>query len=404
MPASGARSANGLIAVIPVQRITAQLKKTLKSRIITNATLNTYDEHFRSIMASYPDPYPINSQAFLDPRLVTAACSLQVTRLFLYRHNLSPACRPEQRRDALDRCVSVGKDTAHYIQRSMQQPPSSPSGRAYYSPSPEWQARLRTMAPAFFCMHLWRCALVLCMRLEWDAASTIMRASAAIGDMRKNNMACGRHLAFFLDQLIDRLRRGATLQNLEADEEMMAYVSGDLQGCTEEFWVWAGSETGSTLNQQQQRSPPHHHGQSNGYQSPVKPLESGPLTDREMQEWGGWDRILHTVTQLHHEQSQQLPPPPPQQQQAPPPPPSQNPTPQPYPSHPQTPMQQFHQQQQQQGQYPPPPPLHTPQQQHLPPPPQPSHSHSSSLSPVGSNNGNGSGGGASQRISIRDIM
>lgn len=395
MPASGARSANGLIAVIPVQRITAQLKKTLKSRIITNATLNTYDEHFRSIMASYPDPYPINSQAFLDPRLVTAACSLQVTRLFLYRHNLSPACRPEQRRDALDRCVSVGKDTAHYIQRSMQQP-SSPSGRAYYSPSPEWQARLRTMAPAFFCMHLWRCALVLCMRLEWDAASTIMQASAAIGDMRKNNMACGRNLAFFLDQLIDRLRRGATLQNLEADEEMMAYVSGDLQGCTEEFWVWAGSETGSLLNQ---RNPQHNNQQTtNGYQSPVKPLESGPLTDREMQDWGGWDSILHTVTQLHHEQSQQ--------QSAPAPPPAQHPTPQPYPSHPQTPLPQFQQHPppppppQQQGQYPP-PPQHTPQ--HLPPPPLQSHSHSSSLSPVGSN-GNGSGGGASQRISIRDIM
>lgn len=396
MPPAASRGANGLIAVVPVQRITAQLKKTLKSRVITNATLNTYDEHFKSIMASYPDPYPINSQAFLDPRLVTAACSLQVTRLFLYRHNLSPACRPDQRRDALDRCISVARDTAHYIQRSMQQP-SSPSGQAYYAPSPAWQARLRTMAPAFFCTHLWRCALILCMRLEWEAASTIIQASAAIGEMRKNNTACGRNLAFFLDQLLDRLRRGATMENLESDEEMMAYASGDLQGTSEEYWAWAGSETGSNLNQNQAQQ------QNNGYQSPVKQLDSGPLTEREMQEWGGWDRILHTVNSLHHEQQQLQDQ---QRQSAPPPPPHthhhNSGTPHPYP---QTPMQQY--QPQHAGQYPPPPShSQTPiQQQQRLAPRSHSHSHSSSLSPVGSNSGGGNGGnGASARISIRDIM
>lgn len=425
---------NGLIAVIPVQRITAQLKKTLKARVITAATLLTYDEHFKSIMASFPDPYPVDSQTFLDPRLITAACSLQVARFFLYRHNLSPACRPDQRSDALDRCVSVAKDTAHYIRRSMQQP-GSPSSQAYYAPSPPWQARLRTMAPAFFCTHLWRCALVLCMRLEWEAALTIIQAAAAIGDMRKTNIACGRNLAFFLDKLIDRLRRGARWQELEADEEMMAYASGDLQGCIEEFWVWAGSETGSNLNnnsnqgQVSSSSSSSQAQQPNGYQNPSRPFEIGPLTEREMQEWGGWERILRTVSQLHHESQQQH-----QQQQGPPPqhlapqlqpqPLDHEPSPHPYPpSHPQTPMQHI-QQQQQQGQYPPPPqPSHTPTQ-HLAPQP---HSHSSSSSPVGSNsgvvnngngygnrngsgngsgngNGNGNGNGGSQRISIRDIM
>lgn len=403
MTPSGSRTTNGLIAVIPVQRITAQLKKTLKSRVITSATLNTYDEHFRTIMASYPDPYPIHSQAFLDPRLVHAACSLQVTRLFLYRHNLTPACRPDQRRDALERCVSVAKDTAHYIERSMQQP-SSPAGQAYHAPNAAWQARLRTMAPAFFCTHLWRCALVLCMRLEWEAASTIIQASAAIGDMRKNNIACGRNLAFFLDRLLDRLRRGATVSAFETDEEMMAYVSGDLQACTEEHWVWTGSETGSDLNQ----APPQ---RTNGYQSPVKQPESGPLSEREMQEWGGWDRILHTVNQLHHEQQQQRSQPPPapptsvppppypqspvQQQQYPPPPPPQQQQQYPPPQH----------QHQQVGQYPLPPlqTAQTPQPHHLAPR---SHSHSSSQSPAGSSTsggGNG-GGGGSQRISIKDIM
>ena len=99
------------------------------------------------------------------------------------------------------------------------------------------------MGPAFFCSHLWRCALVLCLRLEFAAATTIVQASASIGDLRKNNVACGRNLAFFLDKLIARLRSGATSESLEADEEMLAYASGDLQGCSEESWVWPGSET-----------------------------------------------------------------------------------------------------------------------------------------------------------------
>ena len=389
MPPPGSNATNGLIAVIPVQRITAQLKKTLKARIITPAVLSTYDEHFKSIMASYPEPYPINSQAFLDPRLLTAACSLQVTRLFLYRHNLSPACRREQRGDALDRCVVVAKDTAHYIQRSMHQPPS-PSGQAFYGPSPTWQARLRTMAPAFFCTHLWRCALILCMRLEFEAATTIVQASAAIGDMRKNNTACGRNLSFFLDKLIDSLRRGATSEALERDEEMMAYVSGDLQGCIEEYWIWAGSDTGPSLNS----------ASTNGYMGAERSLEAlstSTLSEREIQEFGGWDRILRTVSQLHQDhqqrlqqdrqqyqqqQQQQPPPPPPQQHQAPPP--AQHVS-LPYPSHPQAPTQY-------------PPPLQT-AHQHLAPQPA---SQSSSLSPVGSN-GNGNGNGSS-RISIQDIM
>ena len=85
---------NGMLIIIPVVRITASIKKTLKSRTITAATLNTYDEHFKAIMASYPDPFAIHSTSDLDPRLLTAACALQTSRFLLYRHNLSPACRP----------------------------------------------------------------------------------------------------------------------------------------------------------------------------------------------------------------------------------------------------------------------------------------------------------------------
>ncbi|KAK5122640.1 hypothetical protein LTR85_003903 [Meristemomyces frigidus] len=377
MPQPNQPAPNGLVAVIVVVRITAQMKKTLKSRTIAAATLATYDEHFRSIMASYPEPFPIHSQSYLDPRLLTAACGLQTTRFFLYRHNLSSACRRNDRRDALDRCVSVAKDTAHYVQRSMQHSSGS-SGSGYYSPThmASWAARLRTMSPAFFCSHIFRCTLVACLRMEYGAALTLVQASAAVGDLRKNNIACGRYLAFFLDKLIGRLRGGATKESLEVDEEMLAYVSGDMQGSPEEAWAWTGSQTSASLDQGSA---------TNGYTPDRTPPVHGEqqtselLSEREMQEWGGWEHIQRTLEQLLQGQQSGPSQPPPAAQMSP-----YAPQPASYPPPPQHHQQQHHQQQQ--------------QHEHRSLAPHPPPRHQSSVSPVPSN------GGGSSRISIRDIM
>ena len=363
-PPPGASTPNGLVSVIPVVRIYAQLKKTLKYPTIGSATLATFDAHFQSIMKTYPDPFPIQSQAHLDPRLLMAACSLPTAQFFLYRHNLSPACSRAERRDALDRCVAVANDTVHYLRRSMQQDSrSAPHGIHSPGQMVNWAARLRTMAPAFFCSHLWRCSLILCFRLEFASASTIAQASASIGELRKNNIACGRNFAFFLDKLIGRLRSGATKQSLEEDEEMLAYASGDLQASVEEAWAWTGSETGANLSKRSNGVAPLVRSKSTS-----ESQTSSALTERESHEWGGWDNILRTLDQLHHQQQGQAPP---QAQMYAQPP----------------------------GTYPPPP-----QTPHLllAPQPQPSQQQNQSPPSAGSN-GNGTGPGSS-RISIKDIM
>ncbi|TKA34515.1 hypothetical protein B0A54_13569 [Friedmanniomyces endolithicus] len=396
MPPNGQAAPSGLLAVIPVVHITAQLKKTLKSRTIAAATLNTYDDHFQSIMASYPDPFPIHSQAYLEPRLLLAACNLQTTRFFLYRHNLSAACRRADRIDALDRCVSVAHDTAHLVQRTMQPPHNSPTP-GYYSPAhmAHWEAQLRSVIPAFFCAHLWRCTLVLCLRWDFAAALALVQASAAVGDAKKLNTACRRHLAFFMDKLTGRMRAGASKQSLEADEEMLAYASGDMQGCAEESWVWTGSETGANLTQM---------AGANGYEggehsaSPTAQVggdaaaEGGSSGfDREGQEQDSWAHVLRTLQALLQEQrqgqgqgqgqGQRMPPPMPLQQQ------------QPQQAQQQQPPQALQQPQHHQSPYP---------HQHPPTyPPRPGPLHSNSSNGGG---GGGAGGGGSNRISIRDIM
>ena len=338
-----------LSTVTPVVRLYTQIKRTLKSRNVTADVLGTYDGYFKNVMATFPEPFPIYSQAHLDPRFLFAACTLQSARFTLYRHNLSPACRPEDRRDAIDRCASVGRDTAQYIQRSMQQ-----SMPAEHSPDHmvAWTAQLRTMAPAFLCSHLWRCALILCLRMDYAPALTLVHASASIGDLRKNNIACGRNLAFFLDNLTGRIRAGATKASLETDEEMLAYASGDLQGCEGESWVWTEFQPGTNVREEL----------ANGYETNATGTHTQTtLTERETYEWGGWEHIQRTLTQLMNDQHSL-----PQAQQ------------QPYP--PITPSY--------------PPPSHTPNQQIAP---QPLQAIRPSPSPTGL-------GSTSSRISIKDIM
>ncbi|KAF2719718.1 hypothetical protein K431DRAFT_228144 [Polychaeton citri CBS 116435] len=370
---------SALFAVIPVVRIAAQISKSLKSRTIAPATLATYDEHFRTIMATFPEPFTASSQAQLDPRLLTAATALQSMRFFLYRHNLSPACKAVERSDALDRCVEVAKVTANYVNRSMQSSGSPPqgSGVPFFSSQhlSSWAARLRTMAPAFFCTHLWRCALVLCFRGEFGHALTLSHASAAIGALRKNNVACGRNLAFFLDRLIERFRAGVSPADLEVDEEIMAYVSGDVQGSSTRGWAWVGSGTGSNRS-----TPPE------SFSTKASSDVPGMLSEREMHEWGGWEHIQRVLTQLLQEQ---------QSSQA-------------YPSS-RTPSVAP-----QASPYQPAPPFpHSPGAQsdpastnHLAPHhPFGMHHTPQPVSPGGSNNGaSSSGASASNRISIKDIM
>ncbi|KAK6438694.1 hypothetical protein LTR95_005099 [Oleoguttula sp. CCFEE 5521] len=272
------RTPNALIAIIPVARIVTALKKSMKSRSITAATLNAYDDHFKAVMASFPEPMPIHSTAELDPRVMIAVCALQGTRFQLYRHNLSPLCRKADRKDAMDRLVSVARDTAHYVNRTFL-PDRMES----------WVIRIRSIAPVFFTSHIWRCVMVLTLRGDFHAALTLYQCMAAVGDMRAKNIASGRYLAFFLDQLIGRLRAGATPQDLEDDEEILVYASADLQSVPESAWTWAGVQAGA--------------GTLNGHRTDI-PLTSPPSTrvsGADMPDWPGWDHLQQVLSQLLHE-------------------------------------------------------------------------------------------------------
>jgi ribosomal protein L37AE/L43A len=286
---------NFILPIIHVVRAVSQLIKTLKSPVISPSTLATFDTHFNACMASFPPSCQVSAHEPLDPRMLAPVCHLMNARLILHRHNLTTSCPPEIRINAIEQCIRASLDSTNLLARAM--PSSNPTtSMPLFGPT----------ANAMTCTHIWRCTLFLLFGGHFDAALTCIRASASIGTLRDVNVACGRNLAFFLGVLIEKRRAGGLIgskgyrSEREMDEELIAYVSGDLQASTESSWVWAGSETGMNIGGVSS-------GSSGGPKIGATLLGDGRegttiLTDVEARDWGGWERVEYLVGVLAREQ------------------------------------------------------------------------------------------------------
>ncbi|KAJ5493743.1 Transcription factor [Penicillium fimorum] len=283
----GSQQTTPLLATIHVVRSIGQLTRTLRSATISPATLETFELHFNTCLATFPSQFHPKTDQDLDPRSLAPVIYLQNARLLLHRHNISPFCPDIVRTSAMDYCVSTALDTANILARCMRNYPTNPGPPSTNDP----RSHFASCAGSLLCTHIWRCTLLLLFRAEYAGALACVQALASIGDVRAVNAACGRYLAFFLRRLLARIRpsEGHVL-DLDRDEEMMAYVSGDMQGTSDGSWVWHGSETGSQLE-----------GMGNS-----TPKSSSHRTEMEMDaEWEGWEWIEKTVQDLFTEQHQQ---------------------------------------------------------------------------------------------------
>ncbi|GFF24657.1 uncharacterized transcriptional regulatory protein C530.05 [Aspergillus udagawae] len=279
-----------LLATIHVVRSIGQLTRTLRSYTVSTGTLETFERHFSACLATFPPQYHPKSDLPLDPRSLAPIGYLQNARLILHRHNISPFCSPEVRSAALDYSISIAQDTAHLLSRCMRYVSSTGND--------DWRPLFASSAGTMLCTHIWRCVLLLLFRQEFAAALVCVQVIAVVGDSRTVNASCGRYIAFFLKCLLERLRRGDAA-NLERDEEMMAYVSGDMQGTSDGSWIWEGSEAGSQLEVMSPK-----------YDSPVSFNHTGTRNDWPSGEasdvvWDGWDWVERTVEYLLKEKQQQ---------------------------------------------------------------------------------------------------
>lgn len=284
---------------MPLVRHYDQLRRAMKVRPVPPTTLETFEGIFASIAEAMPEPLQPYSTTYLDPYMFRVTMALPNARIMLHRQNLSPVCSAEECRIALNACAGAAQLSVRLIMRSLQQAPHVPQpftepGRANLP----WELRVRSSTPSLVCTHLWRCILVLALALDFNGALTCVRVSAAIADLRKINVACAKYLIFFLERLTDRFRAGqGERYQLEQDEEMLAYASGDLQEDARGSWVWTEAESPS-------RELP------GLYSANTSPVERSPdeASPPQSSVYGlDWQRVETLLVGLRQEQQRQRP-------------------------------------------------------------------------------------------------
>lgn len=286
----------GSLAVIQTTRAYVQVYQALRSSTIPPQTMKSLDDEFRARASLLPESYHVTSTAPLDPSALPPLFALLSAQFHLYRRNLSPVCRQSDRSEALNRCMSIAQETAKQISRTLH------SG-ARPDPERSWKTRVGLVASNMLCLHAWRCLLLLCFRGDYDAAFVCLHLASAIGRMRKINIECGKHLLFFVDQLLGRVRSGhGSPQQLDHDEEILAYVSGDVQGNVEHSWVWAG--TNSMMSGVPQHDSFDGARSNRGDETMRDALALRPASnslDQDAMEWDGWIQVENKIRQLMEE-------------------------------------------------------------------------------------------------------
>lgn len=294
---------HSLLALVNVVRSYGALRRaqSLASPSIPPTRLSTLDQHLAACLRTFPQACNTDSHVPLSPHLLNPLVYLLHARMVLHRHNLSPACPPDVRLTAIEQCTHVALETASLLTRTTAQLPDG--------------------ATALLTAHVFRSALFLLLVGHLDAATACVRALAAIGSRRDNAAPSGRFIAFFATVVAGKkaeyaayLARSPSTPILSAapghpppsplqdallhDEELLAYVSADLQAAAETGWVWAGGEREA---QAAQTSP----------SVALRPAAPRPgsgtvfsaearmgLSEDESRDWGGWERVEGLIRSL----------------------------------------------------------------------------------------------------------
>ena len=271
-----------LLAAVHVTRLLAPLSKLFRSLCITNDTLTKFESHLVGCLRLLPPSLQLSSTNPIDPRGVYPLIYFQNIRLMLHRHNLSPSCSAEQRSQAVEQLLLATRESAAVVSRCMT---------AQEHPH-EVEQRLTLATTTLFCTHIWRCMLFMLFRPLDDAFFVLLRACRIIGTTKAVNVSCGRYLAFCLKKLIDKMEQPGAI-DLDQDEEMLVYLSGDLQASTNS-WVWGNAETGTHLSRRQKHGRPKQVSRDSDSLSPVpaqSPAWPSTLSPAEQQDWGGWQQV-----------------------------------------------------------------------------------------------------------------
>ena len=252
-----------------------------------------------SITKALPEPLHPSSSQSLDPRLLSLAAAISNTHITLHRQSLAPETSLAERTTSLSSCISAARMTTRAISRTLRHTAFSGLSQSHAeptAPSLSWESHIRDHASALLCTHIWRCILLFSFALDFESALTCARVSVAIGSLREVNTACGKYTLFFLEKLKDRTSSGRVQRpQLETDEEMLAYVSADLQGDPQSSWIWDDEDV---------YSPPSITRETELAQSGV-----GGVSEEETPDESIWDRVVVLIWELIRSHGSQPPQP-----------------------------------------------------------------------------------------------
>ena len=284
VPSGAEPLTHSLLAVIHAVRSYAALSKTLAAPVVAPTRLATFDQYFASCLRTFPQACDPASSVPLSALLLNPLIYLLHARLLLHRHNLTPSCPPDVRLSAVEQCTHTAVETASLVSRVT--------------------GGLADGATSLLATHIFRCSLFLLLVGHLEPATTLVRALASINGQRDVAVPCGRFLAFFASTVSakradyaafiarttppghqpfappPRPAPNAVQDALLRDEELLAYVSTDLQASPEAAWVWAGGE-------QEPQGPT---GAAAGGGLFSVDNRTG-LSGEEYRDWGGWERV-----------------------------------------------------------------------------------------------------------------
>ena len=280
-PQSFSGGSESAVAINLLTEVARSISTTLKagnSTVRTAQSIRNMDEEFLACFTNLLPHHQPQSNRYIDPLTMLPIVFLQDAHLSIHRRHLAPIYTAEIRSSSINSCLRIARNTANYLDRTLRDPSTAHDPELATS---SWNNKIRSAASAFLCLHIWRSTLILAFGGDYKSAQICARTSAAIGNARPVNVFCGRYIEFFLQQLRVVLQRGEG-SYLERNEDMLAYISSDLQNDVEHAWIWQAAATSKTELE------------------PRAANDVAPLLHQETTNapWNGWSRVLDMLEVL----------------------------------------------------------------------------------------------------------
>jgi hypothetical protein len=177
--------------------------------------------------ASYPLEKVLDTDDPTSSPFLTNYMLLQDSMLTIHRHNLSPMAPMPLRIKAISHCIGIAKSWSALIKRCAYEGDNLTKDQAART------HRFMNLVLPEFCLHLWRCELLLFACHMYEEAESMVVASRAIGNRRPVNLELPKYAAGLIrfctgkGSIYDHANSN---QWTNTDEEIVAFTVGDLHG------------------------------------------------------------------------------------------------------------------------------------------------------------------------------